>query len=320
MEKPRATGKFRLLRDPQRMPPDLAHPVVALGNFDGVHRGHAAVIQRAMDLAVRLERPCALLTFEPHPADHFAGRSVVFRLSPEREKALIMKRIGLDAMIVLSFGPLLAAVEAENFVADILVGQLGISAAVAGYDFHFGKRRAGSPDFLRDAGKRLGFEVEIIEKIVADKDGSLEAVHSGATREALEKGDVSLARRLLGHKYFVVGEVVHGQKLGRTLGFPTANIVLDPSNKLRHGIYAVRMVVDGVTYDGVASWGRRPTVDNGPPLLEVFLFDFKGDLYGKTAEVGFVEWIRGEEKFPDLESLTARIKQDEAEARAILAR
>lgn len=312
--------EFVVMRDPADLPARLANPVVALGNFDGVHRGHAAVIGRARDLAKRLSRPCAVLTFEPHPADFFAGAGTVFRLTPEPAKALALQRIGLDGMIILPFNKELATVEAEDFVKTILVQRLGISAAVAGYDFHFGKNRAGSPDFLKEAGKRHGFEVEIIEKIVADQDGSLEAVHSGATRQALKRGDVGLARRLLGHKYFVTGTIIHGQKLGRTIGFPTANLELDASSQLRHGIYAVRMDVDGRSHDGVASWGRRPTVDNGAPLLEVFLFDFSGDLYGKTVEVGFVEWIRPEEKFDGLEPMMARIEQDVAEARAILAR
>jgi riboflavin kinase / FMN adenylyltransferase len=320
IETPLPNQSFTILRDPESLPGHLANPVVALGNFDGVHRGHAAVINRARALAIRLGKPCMVLTFEPHPADFFAGRSVVFRLTPETAKAQSLSRLGLNGMVVLSFNKMLATMQAEDFVQDLLIGRLGISAAVAGYDFHFGKGRAGSPGFLKDAGQRLGFVVEIIQKIVADQDGSLEAVHSGATREALERGDVGLARRLLGHKYFVTGTIIHGQKLGRTLGFPTANLQLDPSSKLRHGIYAVRMEVDGETHDGVASWGRRPTVDNGAPLLEVFLFDFSGDLYGKKVEVGFVEWIRGEEKFDDLDTMVARIEQDEAEARAILAR
>ncbi len=320
IESPVTDQTFPILRDPERLPPKLANPVIALGNFDGVHRGHAAVIARAKALAQRLGRPCAVVTFEPHPADYFAGSSVVFRLTPEAEKARALQRLELDGLIVLEFGPELAVMEAESFVRDLLVGRLGISAAVAGYDFHFGKGRKGSPDFLRDAGTRYGFDVEIIEKIVADQHGSLEAVHSGATRKALEQGDVALARRLLGHKYFVKGEVIHGQKLGRTLGFPTANLQLDPSNKLCHGIYAVRIEFDGQIHDGVASWGRRPTVDNGAPLLEIYVFDFSGDLYGKQVEVGFVEWIRGEEKFASLDDLVARIGQDAAEARAILSR
>lgn len=311
---------FPVFRDPAAPPPALAGAVVAIGNFDGVHRGHAAVIGRAQALAGEMGRPCAVMTFEPHPADFFAGRSVVFRLTPEPAKALALQRLGIDGLFIMTFDAGLANLEAEDFVSEILVRRLGVSAVVVGYDFHFGKGRRGSPSFLQEAGTRHGFRVEVIEQIVSDAAGSLEAVHSGATRLALEQGDVSAARRLLGHKHFVIGEVVHGQKLGRTLGFPTANIPLDPSCKLRHGIYAVRMVVDGQTFDGVASWGIRPTVDNGPPLLEVFLFDFRGDLYGKQVEVGFVDWIRPEEKFDSLEALTARIDQDVAEARAILAR
>lgn len=320
LEARQTAHRFIVLRDPVRLPDGLSRPVLALGNFDGIHRGHAAVIGQMKDIAERMHRPCAVLTFEPHPADYFAKKSVVFRLTPQAEKALVLERLGVDGVIVLTFDAALATLEAEDFVKKILVERLGVSAVVIGYDFHFGKGRKGSPDFLREAGKRHGFEVVVIEKIVADRDGSLEAVHSGATRAALEQGDVALARRLLGHKYFVAGPIVHGQKLGRELGFPTANIELDPSCALRHGIYAVRIEVDGVTHEGVASWGTRPTVDDGKPLLEVFIFDFSGDIYGKTAEVGFVEWIRGEEKFDDLDALVARMNQDVAEARAILAR
>lgn len=292
---------------------------LTIGNFDGVHRGHRAVIEQARELAARLGRPLAVLTFEPHPADYFAGRSVVFRMTPEAAKAKALERAGIDGLIVFTFDATLAALPAEDFVQDILVRRLGVAGVVVGYDFHFGKGRIGSPDFLRDAGGRHGFAVQIIGKITADAEGSLEAVHSGNARKALLEGNVAKARALLGHDYFVTGEVIHGQKLGRTLGFPTANLELDPSCQLRHGIYAVRIAIDGVVRDGVASWGRRPTVDNGRPLLEIFVFDFAGDLYGKTVEVAFVEWIRGEEKFESLDALKARIDLDVGEARAILA-
>lgn len=310
---------FVAVRDPQTLPPHLAGPVVAIGNFDGVHRGHRAVIEQARELAARLGRPLAVLTFEPHPADYFAGRSVVFRMTPEAAKAKALERAGIDGLIVFTFDATLAALPAEDFVQDILVRRLGVAGVVVGYDFHFGKGRTGSPDFLRDAGERHGFAVQIIGKITADAEGSLEAVHSGNARKALLEGNVAKARALLGHDYFVTGEVIHGQKLGRTLGFPTANLELDPSCQLRHGIYAVRIAIDGVARDGVASWGRRPTVDNGRPLLEIFVFDFAGDLYGKIVEVAFVEWIRGEEKFESLDALKARIDLDVGEARAILA-
>jgi riboflavin kinase / FMN adenylyltransferase len=318
LNSPPAGNGFVIARDPAAPPPGLEGAVVAIGNFDGVHRGHQAVLTRARALADRLGKPCAVLTFEPHPADFFAGRQVVHRLTPENTKALALSRFGVDGMIVLSFAAELARLEAELFVTDILVGRLGISGAVVGYDFHFGRGRIGSPAFLADAGKRHGFAVEVVEKITADERGSLDAVHSSGVRAALERGDVAEARRLLGNDFFVTGEIIHGQKLGRTIGFPTANLRIDPSSGLRFGIYAVRLKVDGRTFDGVASWGRRPTVDNGAPLLEVYVFDFAGDLYGKQVEVDFVEWLRPELKFDGLDALTAQIEKDCEEARAAL--
>jgi riboflavin kinase/FMN adenylyltransferase len=296
----------------------LAGAVVAIGNFDGVHRGHVAVIKRAEALAQRLKKPCAVLTFEPHPSDFFLGSNTIFRLTPCDTKAVALARRGIDGMIVLRFDAALAALPAEAFVRDVLVGRLKVAAVVAGYDFHFGKDRSGTPAFLIEAGQRYGFAVEIVERIAADASGSIEAASSTATRAALELGDVTCAQDLLGHPYFVIGEVIHGEKRGATLGFPTANLRLDASNRLRHGVYAVEVRLGEATYGGVANYGRRPTFDNGAPLLEVFLFDFSGDLYGQTIEVAFVGFIRGEEKFSSLDALKAQIKCDEAAARAIL--
>lgn len=307
------------ITDPASPPAGLDKAVVAIGNFDGLHRGHRAVLARARALADRLGRPCALLTFEPHPSDFFAGETTIFRLTPREAKAALLERLGLDGMIVLTFNPALAALPAEDFVSDILVRRLDVAAVVVGYDFHFGAKRAGTPDFLREAGRRYGFGVEIVERIVQDETGPIEAVSSTATREALERGDVGTAARLLGRPWFVDGEIVHGRKVGRELGFPTANIALDPSCRLRHGIYAVRITVDGVTRDAVASFGTRPVFDNGPPLLEVYVLDFSGDLYGRIAEVAFVGFIREEANFPSVEALVARIHEDVAEARKILA-
>ena len=318
MTSSRATITFAMIWDGGPPPPALRGAVVAIGNFDGVHRGHKAVIERAKALAARLGRPCAVLTFEPHPADYFAGHPVIFRLTPQSSKAEALGRIGVDGMIVLPFDARMAALTAEDFVTTILVERLGIAAAVAGYDFHFGNGRTGSPTFLRDAGGRHGFEVEIISKIAADGQGDLAAVSSTAIREALVVGDVALAGRLLGHGYFVGGEVLHGQKLGRTLGFPTANMRLDPSSRLAHGIYAVRVEGGGLRAGGVASYGRRPTFDNGAPLLETYLFDFAGDLYGRVLEVTFVDWIRGEAKFDGIDDLIRAMKIDEAKARIAL--
>jgi riboflavin kinase/FMN adenylyltransferase len=307
-------------RDPLAPPPGLEGCVVALGNFDGLHRGHLGVIERAKTLATRLRRPCAVLTFEPHPADFFAGRSVIFRLTPPLAKAALLKRLGLDGMITLTFDAAFASLPAESFTRDVLSRRVGVSAVVAGYDFRFGKGRRGDAEFLKDEGARLGFAVEIVERIVRDEAGSLDAVSSTATREALEQGDVRLARRLLGRPYFIEGEVVRGAQRGRNLGFPTANIALDASNRLRHGVYAVTLEARETVHWGVASFGKRPTFDDGPPLLEVFVFDFDGDLYGETIEVAFYDFLRGEEKFASVETLVAQMRADIEAARATLHR
>ena len=304
--------------DPQSSPEGLEGAVAAIGNFDGVHRGHRAVIRRAEALAERLGRPCAVVTFEPHPSDFFLGRDTIFRLTPCDTKALILARLSVRGMIVLNFDAAFAALSADAFVEDVLVRRLGLSAVVAGYDFHFGRGRSGTPNFLAEAGPRHGLDVEIVPPILADESGSIAAVSSTAIRQALELGDVERAGHLLGHPYFVIGEVIHGDKRGAGLGFPTANLRLDPSNRLRHGIYAVEVRIGQARYSGVASFGRRPTFDNGPPLLEVFIFDFSGDLYGQMLEVAFRSFIREEEKFSSIEDLKAQMKQDEAAARDIL--
>ncbi len=314
---------FLLSIDPQQPPEALAGAVVAIGNFDGVHRGHRAVIARAQALARRLGKPCAVLTFEPHPSDYFGGAGTIFRLTSRDAKAHRMAELGLDGMFVLTFDAALAGLDAESFLRDVLARRLGAGAVVVGYDFHFGARRSGTPAFLREAGPKLGIEVEIVEKVVADEEGSLDAVSSTATREALQCGDVRAAAALLGHYWSLTGRVIHGAKLGRQLGYPTANLAVDPSCRLRHAIYAVEIALDGSRLDGsrlkgVASFGRRPTVDNGPPLLEVFIFDFAEDLYGRDIEVFFVAFLRGEQKFESLDALVAQIRRDEEQARKIL--
>ena len=291
----------------------------AIGNFDGIHRGHKAVLLRAQAIAQASGRAAAVLTFEPHPSDYFAGPGTIFRLTPFETKARLVKQLGMEGMVVLTFDSGLANMTAETFVRDMLVGRLNVGAIVAGDDFHFGKLRGGTPAFLRGAGRSHGFDVEIIEKITAAAEGELAAASSTATRAALEAGDVARAARLLGHPYSITGTVVPGQRLGRTLGFPTANVEADPSCRLRYGIYAVRAEIDGRSFTGVASWGRRPTVDNGRPLLEVFLLDVALDLYGKQMDVTFVAWLRGEEKFDSLDVMKTQMSTDVAEARAALA-
>jgi riboflavin kinase/FMN adenylyltransferase len=313
------TSSFILSIDPQQPPEGLAGAVVAIGNFDGVHRGHRAVIARARALAKSLGKPCAALTFEPHPADFFArGDSRIFRLTSCEAKAHRMAELGLDGMFVLTFDSALAGLDAGAFLSEVLGRRIGAGAVVVGYDFHFGARRSGTPDFLRREAPKLGIAVEIVEKVVADENGSLDAVSSTATREALRKGDVRGAAALLGHYWSLTGPVIHGAKLGREIGFPTANLAVDSSCGLRHAIYAVEIAFDGRILKGVANFGRRPTVDNGPPLLEIFIFDFAEDLYGREIEVFFIDFLRPEQKFASLEALIAQIREDEAEARRIL--
>jgi riboflavin kinase/FMN adenylyltransferase len=308
--------RIAVLRDPHALPEVLARPVIAIGNFDGLHRGHRAIIDKTLGLAHRLARPSAVLTFEPHPRDFFRPDPPVFRLTPLPEKTLIAERLGLDALIVLPFDAATARMEAKAFIQEWLVSRLGISAVVIGTDFCFGARRQGTSEMLKREGARLSFDVEILPEVATSGAGR---VSSSAVRQALETGDIELASELLGHRWFVTGEVRHGEKRGRELGFPTANLRLDASCRLRHGIYAVRALIEGRVHDGVASFGRRPTFDNGAPLLEVFVLEFEGDLYGRSLTVEFVGWIRAEERFDSVEALVARMRADVIEARLGLA-
>ena len=318
------TRGFVVATDPARPPAGLEGAVYAIGNFDGLHLGHRAVIARVLRLAGERRAPSALLTFEPHPADYFADRPVAFRLTPAKMKAGLSEALGLSGVVFLSFNAALASMYAEEFVAEVLVKRLAVGAVVVGWDFHFGKARSGTPAFLAEAGARYGFAVDIVAKVEEGAGESARVVSSTAIRRALERGDVEAAARGLGRRYAVSGTVIPGQRLGRTLGVPTANFVLEPTSRLAHGVYAVRARIDGKldgrSIPGVASFGVRPTVDNGPPLLEVHLLDFSGDLYGREMEVEFVERIREERKFDSLALLTEEMERDKERARAILAR
>jgi riboflavin kinase/FMN adenylyltransferase len=290
--------------------------VVAIGNFDGVHRGHRAVIGAALSRARGLNRKAAALTFSPHPRLFLRPQDPLFQLSSERDKMRLLATTGLDGAIVMKFDAQLAATSAEDFIEKILVGRFGIGGAAIGFDFHFGHKRAGSPEYLAEQGARLDFAVDI----VAPLEDEGRPVSSGAVRAALTKGRVVEAAELLGAPWFVSGEVIHGEKRGRELGFPTANIKLDPACGLKHGIYAVRVAIDDVRYDGVASFGVRPMFDDGAPLLEVFLFDFDGDLYGQRIDVAFIGWIRPERKFSSVDALKRHMLTDASQARDALKR
>ena len=297
-------------------PGPLRGAVVAIGNFDGVHRGHRAVIAAARKRAGALGRKIAALTFTPHPRRFFRPQDALFQLSSERDKLRLLAATGLDGAIVMTFDAALAGTSAEDFIAKILVGRLGIGGAAIGFDFHFGKNRTGSPAFLTEQGAKLGFTVDIVPPL--EDEGR--PVSSGAVRTALGQGKVVEAAELLGGPWFASGEVIHGDKRGRELGFPTANLRLDPACGLKHGIYAVRAGISGERHDGVASFGVRPMFDNGGPLLEVNLFDFAGDLYGQTIDVAFIGWIRHEQKFDSIEALKRAMDADAAQARDALAR
>ena len=290
--------------------------VVAIGNFDGVHRGHRAVIGAALKRAKALGRKAAALTFSPHPRMFLRPQDTLFQLSSERDRLRLLAATGLDGAIVMTFNAELAATSAADFIERILVGRFGIGGAAIGFDFHFGHKRTGSPSYLAEQGARLGFAVDIVPPL--EDEGR--PVSSGAVRTALSQGKVVEATELLGAPWFVSGEVIHGAKRGRELGFPTANLKLDASCGLKHGIYAVRVAVAGERHDGVANFGVRPMFDGGAPLLEVFLFDFDGDLYGRPLDIAFIGWIRHEQKFDSVETLKRQIAADAARAREVLAR
>jgi riboflavin kinase/FMN adenylyltransferase len=294
----------------------LRGATVAIGNFDGVHRGHKAVIAAALARARTLGKPSAALTFEPHPRAFFNPDEPLFRLTPEAAKLRLLAAAGLDGAIVLTFNADLAKLSAEEFVQRVLVDRFAISGAAIGFNFHFGANRAGSPEFLQAQGKRHGFAVDIVPPLL---DGG-RPVSSGPIRAALAAGRVDDAAEFLGYPWFISGTVIHGDKRGRELGFPTANLRLDPACALRHGIYAVRAAVAGGRYDGVASFGRRPMFDSGTVLLEIFLFGFSGDLYGLNIDVAFIDWLREEAVFGSAKELVRQMEEDSRLARAALAR
>jgi len=315
----KSTPSFHVVRDAARdTAPDnaLVGAVVAIGNFDGVHRGHRTVIAAALERARSLGRPAAALTFEPHPRSFFRPQEPLFRLTDERAKLRLFAGTGLAGAIVLRFDAQLAEPAPEDFINDILLHRLGIAGAAVGFDFRFGRNRTGTPDILAAEGARRGFAVDVVPAVEVGG----RRISSGVIREALAAGHIAEANELLGYPWFVSGEVVHGDKRGRELGYPTANLRLDPACGLRHGVYAVRVGLGGRRYDGVANFGRRPMFDVGTVLLEVFLFDFSGDLYGETIDVAFVDWIRHELNFDNVDDLVRRMDADSRIARAALAR
>src|SRR5690242_6405082 len=314
-ESPEMPPNFTVIRDTTPASAIPRGAVVAMGNFDGVHLGHRAVVGAALQMGVAHGRSAFAVTFEPHPRSFFSPNSPQFRLTTETNKLRLLAGTGLAGAVVMTFDKTRAGTSAQDFIHHDLIERLGISGIAVGYDFHFGKGRSGSPALLVSEAPRLGIEVDVQAHVDIDE----RPVSSTAIRMALAEGQIADATAMLGGPWFVTGAVVHGDKRGRDLGYPTANIRLDNSCGLKHGIYAVRVGRGKMRIDGVASFGRRPTFDNGAPLLEVFLFDFKGDLYGEILDVAFIGFIREELKFDSVDALIRRMDEDSATARAQLA-
>ncbi|MDP1866814.1 MAG: bifunctional riboflavin kinase/FAD synthetase [Bradyrhizobium sp.] len=309
------TPGFTVIRDDTQAAAIPRGAVVAMGNFDGVHLGHRAVIAAALQMGRAHDRPALAVTFEPHPRSFFSPNTPQFRLTDEASKLRLLAGTGLSGAVVMTFDKGRAGTTAQDFIHHDLIDRLGISGIAVGYDFHFGKGRVGSPSLLVSEAPRLGIEVDVQAHIDIDE----RPVSSSAIRMALAEGQIDDATAMLGGPWFVAGTVVHGEKRGRDLGYPTANIRLDKNCGLKHGIYAVRVGRGTERLNGVASFGRRPTFGNGAPLLEVFLFDFKGDLYGVSLDVAFIAFIRDEVKFDGIEALVRQMDDDSARARAALA-
>jgi len=315
MPSSRVTDFFRIT-SLDEMPDALKGGVVAIGNFDGVHRGHQAVLNTALETGRSQNIPVYAMSFEPHPRSFFNPSNPVFRLTPSVQKAAVMKACGLDGIVELPFTKDFASIEAEQFVKNILLDKLAIHHAVTGFDFHFGKARAGTPDYLRNAGAEHQFGVTIVEQ---ETDEGANDISSSRIRACLEEGDITLANGLLGYRWFFEAEVRHGDKRGRDLGYPTANLQMADNCPLKHGVYTVRVTTpDGSVFGGVASYGRRPMFDHGAPMFEVFLFDFTGDLYGQTLRVNVISYLRGEETFDSVDALIAQMDRDSNEAKTVL--
>ena len=304
---------FHRLDGLDNVPAALRGAMVAIGSFDGIHRGHQAVLEQLKAHARSRNVPAVMLTFEPHPRDVFAPAPFMFRLTPPDIKARIAAALGLDGIVLMPFSRDLSMVEAEDFVSRFLVKALRVSGVVVGADFHFGHNRRGTPDFLRASGAIHGFGVDILDLL---PEGT-EAVSSSRIRKALTEGDVRSANGLLGYHWFFGGEVVKGDQRGRTLGFPTANIATNSTFGLAQGVYAVRARLGEKLLDGVASYGK-PMFDNELPPFETHLFDFDADIYGRHLEIALIDHVRGQEVFNSLDELIAAIARDSGVARGSL--
>ena len=298
------------------VPQALRGAILALGNFDGFHLGHEAVVGRAVQRGAHERRPVIVATFDPHPVRWFKPDAAPFRLTSLDQRERLFAQAGADAMLVFTFDGTLAATSAEEFIERLLAERIGAAGVVTGDDFTFGAKRGGNARVLAELGPAHGIIAETVAPVMLDG----ESVSSSRVREALGAGDPGRATRLLTRPFAIQGVVEHGDKRGRTLGYPTANVALGKYLRPKYGIYAVRVRLDdGSEHDGVASLGIRPSFDPPVEMLETFIFDWSGDLYGRTIEVALVGFIRPEAKFDDLGELVKQMDADSAAARAMLA-
>ncbi|WP_085811008.1 bifunctional riboflavin kinase/FAD synthetase [Sphingomonas sp. TZW2008] len=298
------------------LPPDLRGGIVALGNFDGFHLGHQAVVGQAVKRAREEGRPALVATFDPHPMRYFKPDTPWFRLTTLEQRAALMQAAGVDAMIVFDFDDRLAGLDADAFVTERLIGQLGVAGLVTGADFTYGKARSGDVASLAALGRHHGFSTDTVGAVTLDG----ETVSSTRIRAGLREGRPRNAAQLLTRPFTIAGEVRHGDKLGREIGYPTANVDLGNYLRPAYGIYAVRVALaDGRVIDGAANLGIRPSFDPPKELLEPYLFDFSENLYGQTIEVALIDFLRPEAKFDSLDALKAQMAADCDRARALLA-
>lgn len=304
---------MELVRGIQNLRPRHRGCVATIGNFDGVHAGHQAILKRLRAHSARMNLPGCVVIFEPQPREYFSPGDAPPRLTRLRDKLALLEAQGVDRVLCLAFNRRLREMSAEQFVQQILIDGLGVKHLEVGDDFRFGCDRSGDFAFLQGSGERHGFTVEAANTVAE----SGERISSTRLRQVLAEGDFTLAERLLGRPFSISGRVLHGQKLGRQLGAPTANVQLKRLRAPLQGVYRVSVELDGVTQKGVANIGSRPTVDgDGQAHLEVHLLDFDGDLYGRRITVVFHEKLRDEQRFDSLDALKAAIKADFAAARA----
>ena len=303
----------RVWRD---VPAPLRGAALAIGNFDGVHRGHQEVLNTAIQIAKKEGRRSGAVVFEPHPREFFAPDTLFFRLTPLPLKLELLEALGLDQTFVIPFDAALASLSAEAFAADVVAKGFGASHVVVGHDFSFGKGRTGNTERLTDFGRELGFGVDVVAPVGSEG----EIFSSSRIREHLRAGEPQQAAEQLGYWWRVRGRVEPGAGRGRRLGFPTLNLKLAPGQDVRHGIYAMRIDIGGKRYPAAGYVGARPTFGGGEPVLEAYLLDFTGDLYGKEIEAEFIAFLRPDRAFPTPEALAAQMQADCNEARAILTR